>query len=415
MNKRYNNFILRTIKKNKSGIYNILKNEMTRQNNIIELKASENYPSDAVMAAAGSLFCCKYTEGYAKFKDIGNSGRYYASCENYDLLENYGLKVFRKLFNAPDYYFNLQPHSGSSANCIAYSSVLNIGDTILSMGMESGGHLSHSSSKSFVTHMYNVVEYNVDENGVLNYEDILRIAKEIKPKLIVCGASAYPLEIDFEEFHKIAKEVNAYLMADISHISTLCAYNLHKTPFGVCDLITFTTQKIFRGNRGGVIACKPELAKQVDSSCFPFWQGGSLQNMIAAKIVAAEEASKPSYYNYLLDVVKNAKSMRDVFSDNGFDVTDTSTHMFNIDFTKTHPHVTGKMVQDALEKIDIAVNKNMVPGDKRGPKEASGIRIGTPAMTTRGWKEHDFAVCAHRIMAVIDALETKAKLKEVDN
>lgn len=403
MSKGYNNYILNTL--GNSAVAIILKKEMARQDNNIELIASENYPSDAVMAAAGSIFCAKYTEGYPAAKEIGNKGRYYGSCQFYDELELYGVQVFQRLFNAPDYYFNLQPHSGSSANCVAYSSVLNIGDTILAMGMSSGAHLTHSSVVSFVSKLYDVHTYGCGSDYVLDYDEIRQTALDIKPKLIVCGGSAFPNEIDFRKFREIADACGAYLMADIAHISTLCAYGLHSNPFGLCDLITFTTQKIFRGNRGGIVACKQELAKKVDNACFPRWQGGALQNMVAAKVIAAEEACTNEYEQYVNQVVRNAKAMRDEFEKLGYDVSPTQTHMFLIDLSRTHPHLTGKMAQDELDKHDITLNKNAVPHDKRGPMQTSGLRIGTPAMTTKGWVEQDFIKCAHNIDAIIGKMK----------
>lgn len=402
MSKEYNNYILNTL--GNSRVTTILKKEIMRQDNNVELIASENYPSDAVMAAAGSIFCAKYTEGYPAKKEIGNKGRYYGSCQFYDELELYGVKIFQHLFSAPDYYFNLQPHSGSNANCIAYSSVLNISDTILAMGMSSGAHLTHSSTASFVSKLYDVHTYGCGSDYVLDYDEIRQTALDIKPKLIVCGGSAFPNKIDFRKFKEIANACGAYLMADISHISTLCAYGLHISPFELCDLITFTTQKIFRGNRGGVIACKQELAKKVDSACFPRWQGGALQNMVASKVVAAEEACANEYEQYINQVVRNAKAMRDEFANLGYDVSPTQTHMFLIDLTNTHPHLTGKMVQDELDRHDITLNKNTVPNEQRSPMQASGLRIGTPAMTTRGWKEQDFIDCAHKIDGIIKGM-----------
>ena len=399
MSKEYNTCVLNTL--GNSPVATILKKEMARQDRNVELIASENYPSDAVMAAAGSIFCAKYTEGYPAAKEIGNNGRYYGSCQFYDELELYGVQVFQQLFNAPDYYFNLQPHSGSNANCIAYSSVLDIGDTILAMDMSSGAHLTHSSAASFVSKLYDVHTYGCDADYALDYDKIKQVALDISPKLIVCGGSAFPNGIDFRRFREIADACGAYLMADIAHISTLCAYGLHSNPFGLCDLITFTTQKIFRGNRGGVVACKQSLAKKVDSACFPRWQGGALQNMVAAKVIAAEEACTKEYDDYVHQVVKNAKAMRDEFAKMGYDVSPTQTHMFLINLTHTHPHLTGKMVQDELDRHGITLNKNTVPNDQRGPMQTSGLRIGTPAMTTKGWVEQDFIECAHNIDAII--------------
>lgn len=403
MSKEYNAYILNAL--GNSPVATILKKEMARQDSNVELIASENYPSDAVMAAAGSIFCAKYTEGYPAAKEIGNKGRYYGSCQFYDELELYGVQVFQQLFNAPDYYFNLQPHSGSNANCIAYSSVLDIGDTILAMDMSSGAHLTHSSAASFVSNLYDVHTYGCDSDYALDYDKIKHIALNIRPKLIVCGGSAFPNEIDFRRFREIADVCGAYLTADIAHISTLCAHGLHSNPFGLCDLITFTTQKIFRGNRGGVVACKQGLAKKVDSACFPRWQGGALQNMVAAKVIAAEEACTKEYDDYVHQVVKNAKAMRDEFAKMGYDVSPTQTHMFLIDLTRTHPHLTGKMVQDELDRHGITLNKNTVPNDQRGPMQTSGLRIGTPAMTTKGWAEQDFIECAHNIDAIIGKMK----------
>lgn len=403
MSKEYNVYVLNAL--GNSPVAAILKKEMARQDSNVELIASENYPSDAVMAAAGSIFCAKYTEGYPAAKEIGNKGRYYGSCQFYDELELYGVQVFQRLFNAPDYYFNLQPHSGSNANCIAYSSVLDIGDTILAMDMSSGAHLTHSSAASFVSKLYDVHTYGCDADYTLDYDKIKQAALDIRPKLIVCGGSAFPNEIDFRRFREIADACGAYLMADIAHISTLCAYGLHSNPFGLCDLITFTTQKIFRGNRGGVVACKQSLAKKVDSACFPRWQGGALQNMVAAKVIAAEEACTKEYNEYVHHVVKNAKAMRDEFAKMGYDVSPTQTHLFLIDMTHTHPHLTGKMVQDELDRHGITLNKNTVPNDQRGPMQTSGLRIGTPAMTTKGWVEQDFIECAHNIDAIIGKMK----------
>ena len=402
----YDNFILDTIKKSSRKVGNILAKEMQRQEDTIELIASENFPSDAAKAACGSLFMCKYTEGYAENKELGNRGRYYGGCQYYDELENYGVKVFQKLFHT-NYYFNLQPHSGSSANMIAYSAVLNPGDTILSMDMNSGAHLTHSSPVSFVSKTYNVKTYGTDENGLLDYSDILRIAKEVKPKAIVCGASAYPRIIDFKKFRKIADEVNAYLIADIAHISGLVISEDHPTPFGYADIITFTTHKTFRSVRGGVVACKQALAKNIDSSCFPRHQGGSLQNAIAGKIITAEENCKRSYRKYIHKVVKNCKAMANEFIKMGYDVTTNGTdnHLFVVDLSKTHPNITGLQVQQECDNNNITLNKNCVPNEKRSPKQTSGIRIGTAAMTTKGFTTKDFIRTAHKIDKIISSLE----------
>ena len=422
--RKINRFVRKFVHKNHSFVANLISAEDERINKTVELIASENFPSEAVRAALSSSFVCKYTEGYPENRYSGNEGRYYGGCRCADAIEEYCCKKWREAFKT-DYHVNVQPLSGSSANAAAYASVLNPGDTILSMSMDSGAHLTHSSPVSFVSRFYNVVTYGLDKDGIICYNDIANKIKQYKPKLVLAGASAYSREIDFRRIKRIIDdavkngdvEERPYFMVDMAHIAGLIVGDEHQTPFGLADIITTTTHKTLRSCRGGLIFCRKELAHKVDSAVFPFYNGGTHQNIIAAKAIGAEEACTKEYYDYIHQVVLNAKAMCDEFIYAGYDVVGggTDNHLFMLDFTKTHPHVTGKMVQDALEKIDIAVNKNMVPGDKRVPKEASGIRIGTPAMTTRGWNEHDFAVCAHRIMAVIEALEAKAKLKEVDN
>lgn len=408
MSNVYNDFIYQTVKNHSPMTAMILKKETDRQDNAIELIASENYPSEAVMAACGSIMMCKYTEGYSPNKALGRKARYYGGCENFDAIEDYGIKVFQRLFDT-DYYFNLQPHSGSNANFIAYASVLNIGDSLLSMSMDAGAHLTHSSPVSFVSKMYNVCTYGVNKKGFLDYDKIEQTAKDIRPKAIMCGASAYPRKIDFAKLREIADSINAYLIADVAHISTLCASGEHISPFGYAHIITFTTQKIFRGPRGGIIACVPELAKKVDSACFPFAQGGSLQNAILGKVIAAEEACKPEYKEYIHQVVRNSKAMCDEFIRLGYDIVTggTENHLFMIDFSKTHPNLTGKMVQDELDKHGITLNKNCVPGEKRSPTEASGVRIGTAAMTTKGFTEKDFVKTAQEIDKIIRNMENE--------
>lgn len=402
MSKEYNDFILKTVKKTSPKVAKILEAEMKRQDETIELIASENFPSDAALAACGSIMSCKYTEGYPANKIVGNSGRYYGGCQFYDELELYGDEVFKKAFNT-DYYFNLQPSSGSNANCIAYSAVLNVGDKVLSMSMNSGAHLTHSSPVSFVSKLYDVSTYGTDANGFIDYDEVMRIAQEVKPKAIMCGASAYPREIDFSKFREIADAVDAYLIADIAHISGLVIAGDHMSPFGYADIVTFTTHKTFRSVRGGVVACHPELAKKIDSSCFPRWQGGSLQNAIMGKVISAEEACTDTYKEYIHNVVKNTKRMCEEFISLGYDVTTggTDNHLFMVDFTRTHPNLTGLAVQEELDKHNITINKNCVPCEKRSPKETSGIRIGCAAMTTKGFTEQDFVETAHKIDAII--------------
>lgn len=424
MYRKINSFVRKIVYKKHPFVANIISAEDDRINKTVELIASENFPSDAVRAALASSFVCKYTEGYPENRYSGNEGRYYGGCRNADALEEYCCRKWREAFKT-DYHVNVQPLSGSSANAAAYASVLNPGDTILSMSMDSGAHLTHSSPVSFVSKFYNVVTYGLDKEGNICYNEMVDKIKQYKPKLVLAGASAYSKEIDFRRIKRIIDdavkngdvEERPYFMVDMAHIAGLIIGDEHQTPFDMADIITTTCHKILRGPRGGLIFCRKELAHKVDSAVFPFYNGGTHQNIIAAKAICAEEACTLAYRKYAHQVVLNAKAMCDEFIYAGFDVVGggTENHLFMLDFTNTHPHVTGKMAQDALEKINIAVNKNMVPNDKRGPKEASGIRIGTPAMTTRGWVEHDFSVCAYEIMSVINALEAKAKLKEVDN
>lgn len=398
MSSRYDKYVLKTVKKVSPKVAEILKAEMDRQDRNIELIASENFPGDAIKAVTGSVFMNKYTEGMPH-------KRYYGGCENFDKLEDYGECIFTKAFNTC-YHFNLQPSSGSNANMIAYGAVMNVGDTLLSMDMGSGSHLTHASPVSFVSKLYNVVTYKTNDAGELDYDNILSIAKECKPKAIMCGASAYPREINFKKFREIANEVGAYLIADIAHISGLVISGDHMSPFGYADIITFTTQKTFRANRGGVIACRQELKTKVDSSVFPRHQGGSLQNEVAGKVIGAEIACTDKYRKYIHQVVKNTKAMCEVFNKNGFDVVTggTDNHLFLIDFSKTHPNISGKTVQDTLDKYGITVNKNGVPNDKRKPMETSGIRIGCAAMTSKGWKEKDFEAVAKTMIKIINSI-----------
>jgi len=399
MSKEYNEFILKTIRSASPVVAGILEKEMDRQEKTIELIASENFPSDASLAGCGSIMSCKYTEGYP-------SRRYYGGCQYYDELERYGESVFQKAFNT-DYHFNLQPHSGSNANCIAYSSVLNLGDTILAMSMDCGAHLTHSSPASFVSKMYDVYTYGTDSNGFIDYDDLEERIHEYEPKAIVCGASAYPREIDFQRIREICDTANAYMIADIAHISGLVISGDHQSPFGLADIVTFTTQKTFRSVRGGVVACKQEISNRVDSACFPRWQGGAMQNAIMGKVISAEEACKDDYKEYIHQVVRNSKAMCDEFIRLGYDAVTggTDNHMFLLDFTKTHPNLTGKAVQDMLDEHMITLNKNGVPNDRRKPMETSGVRIGLPAMTTRGWKEIDAIECARVIDGLIRKLD----------
>ena len=401
-------FIQETVGKDHPFIAELVAKEDARQAETIELIASENFPSDAVKVAAASSFVAKYSEGYPVNRTSGNKGRYYGGCENVNELEEYCCNKWREVFKT-DYHVNVQPHSGSSANFAAYMAVLNPGDTILAMAMDAGSHLTHASPVSFVSKFYNVVTYGLDENGYIDYEDAIKKAKIYKPKLIVAGASAYSRVIDFELFAKLAENIDAYLMVDMAHIAGLVAAGDHPSPFGLADIITTTTHKTLRGTRGGLIFCKPELARRIDSAVFPGSQGGSLQNIIAAKAVTAEEACTEEYREYIHNVVKNCKAMANEFVAMGYDVITggTDNHLFLIDLSKTHPNITGKMVQDYLDEYGITLNKNGVPGDKRKPMETSGVRIGTAAMTTKGYTAEDFIKVAHRIDELINNMGDK--------
>lgn len=417
MSKEYNDFILDMVRRTSPRVAEILKKEMARQDETVELIASENWPSDAALAVNGSVFNCKYTEGYPAQKEIGNKGRYYGGCQYYDELETYGLEVFRKAFNT-NYYFNLQPHSGSNANMIAYAAVLKPKDTILAMSLDNGGHLTHGSAVNFSGKLYDVKFYNVDSNGFIDYEDLEKKMRLYRPKLILAGASAYSRTIDFQRIRKIIEAVRLdyftgydidyrpYFMVDMAHIAGLVAAGEHPTPFGFADIITFTTHKTFRSCRGAVVACKPELAKKIDSACFPYGQGGSIQSAIAAKIISAEETMTDEYKDYIRQVKANAKAMCGEFIKMGYEVVTggTDNHMFLIDLSRTHPNLTGKQVQNELDEHKITLNKNCVPNEKRSPTQASGIRIGTAPMTTKGWKEQDFIDCAHKIDEIISSI-----------
>lgn len=401
------------------SIYNALKDEEERQHENIELIASENFISEDVRRLAGSVFTNKYCEGYPEQSSIdkfiekypdyihtGNIGRYYGGCENADFIELYARYLFQKLFKT-DYHVNVQPHSGSQANFAAYASILKPGDTVLSMNLSNGGHLTHGSSVNFSGKLYNMIFYNTDEHGFIDFNDVYNKAIKYKPKLILAGASAYPRIIDFKKFKEIADSVNAYFMVDMAHIAGLIAAEEHPSPFGLADIITTTTHKTLRSARGGVIFCKPELAKKVDSAVFPNAQGGPLMHIIAAKAQGAYEALQPGYKEYMHNVVINTKSMCDEFIKMGYDVVTggTDNHLFLLDFSKTHPNITGRQVQEACDKEQITLNKNCVPNEQRKPKETSGVRIGCAAMTSKNYTKEDFIKVAHIIDDIINSIK----------
>lgn len=384
----------------KSRVFEIIAAEQARQNSTVELIASENFVSENVMKAVGSCLTNKYSEGYPAQRPSGNRGRYYGGCQYVDELEEYCSHQWQAVFQT-DYHVNVQPHSGSSANLAAYMSVLKPGDTILAMSLNNGGHLTHGSPVNFSGKLFHMEFYGVDENGFIDYEDVLRKARECRPQLILAGASAYSRIIDFPAFADAAREAGAYFMVDMAHIAGLVAAGDHPSPFGLADIITTTTHKTLRGTRGGLIFCKPELAKRVDSAVFPGCQGGALQHVIAGKAVTAEEASTEEFREYIHAVVRNCRAMCDEFISMGYKVVTggTDNHLFLLDLTDTG--LTGKAVQDELDRHGITLNKNCVPNETRSPQQTSGVRIGTAAMTTKGYTEQDFIDTARRIDRII--------------
>ena len=384
----------------KSRVFEIIAAEQARQNSTVELIASENFVSENVMKAVGSCLTNKYSEGYPAQRPSGNRGRFYGGCQYVDELEEYCCRQWQAVFQT-DYHVNVQPHSGSSANLAAYMSVLKPGDTILAMSLNNGGHLTHGSPVNFSGKLFHMEFYGVDENGFIDYEDVRRKARECRPQLILAGASAYSRIIDFPAFADAAREAGAYFMVDMAHIAGLVAAGDHPSPFGLADIITTTTHKTLRGTRSGLIFCRPELAKRVDSAVFPGCQGGALQHVIAGKAVTAEEASTEEFREYIHAVVRNCKAMCDEFISMGYKVVTggTDNHLFLLDLTDTG--LTGKAVQDELDRHGITLNKNCVPNESRSPQQTSGVRIGTAAMTTKGYTEQDFIAVARQIDRII--------------
>ena len=382
-----------------SKVFDYIAMEQRRQETTVELIASENFTSEAVCRAVGSCLTNKYSEGYPAHREMGNQGRYYGGWV-VDELETYCIAKWREVFHT-DYHVNVQPHSGTSANLAAYMALLQPGDRILSMSLANGGHLSHGLPVNASGRLYDIAAYDVDENGLIDYDGMERLARELKPRLIIAGASAYSRTIDFARFAQAAQATGAYFMADIAHIAGLVAAGEHPSPFGLADVVTTTTHKTLRGPRGGLIFCRPELAKKVDSAVFPGMQGGPLQHVIAGKAVAAEEALTPEYRAYIHCVVVNCRAMAAEFMAMGYKVVTggTDNHLFLLDLTDTG--LTGREVQEELDRCGITLNKNCVPGDKRSPFQTSGVRIGTAAMTTKGYTAEDFRRVAHRIDEVV--------------
>ena len=373
--------------------------ELFRQRRNIELIASENIVSPAVMAAMGSVLTNKYAEGYP-------GKRYYGGCQYVDIVEDIARRRACQLFGAD--HANVQPHSGAQANEAVYHALVNVGDTVLGMSLASGGHLTHGSPVNFSGRNYNMVSYGLDENGYIDYEQVRALALEHKPKMIIAGASAYPRVIDFAKFADIAKEVGAYLFVDMAHIAGLVAGGAHPSPVPYADVVTTTTHKTLRGPRGGMILCKKELAQKIDKAIFPGTQGGPLEHIIAAKAVCLGEALKPEFKDYAEQIVKNAKAMAEEFSRLGVNMVSggTDNHLMLIDLRSLG--VTGKELERRLDEVYITVNKNAVPNDPESPFVTSGIRVGTPAATTRGFKEAEMKLIANWIYKAAVDFENSA-------
>ncbi|MBQ2297324.1 MAG: serine hydroxymethyltransferase [Ruminiclostridium sp.] len=376
---------------------NAVRAEYDRQRRNIELIASENFVSEAVMAAASTVLTNKYAEGYP-------GKRYYGGCECVDVVEDIARDRVKALFGAD--HANVQPHSGASANFAVYQALCNIGDVVMGMNLDNGGHLTHGSPVNFSGLNYKMVSYGVDENGFIDYDQVRALALEHKPKMIIAGASAYPRVIDFAKFREIADEVGAYLFVDMAHIAGLVAVGLHPSPVPYADVVTTTTHKTLRGPRGGVILCKEALAKTIDKAIFPGAQGGPLMHIITAKAVAFGEAQKPEFKTYQEQVLKNAKALAESLMEAGFDLVSggTDNHLMLVDLRKAG--ITGKEMEKRLDACNITVNKNTIPDDPQSPFVTSGIRVGVPAATSRGLVEEDFKLLGKLMWKVATEFET---------
>lgn len=373
--------------------------EYSRQKRNIELIASENIVSEAVMMAMGTVLTNKYAEGFP-------SKRYYGGCECVDVVENIAIERAKKLFGAD--HACVQPHSGASANLAVYFALIKPGDTVLGLNLAHGGHLTHGSPVNLSGTYYNFVPYSLDDSERINYDKVRELALEHKPKLIVAGASAYPREIRFDKFAEIAHEVGAYLMVDMAHIAGLVAAGLHQSPVPYADVVTTTTHKTLRGPRGGLILCKEALAKQINKAVFPGTQGGPLEHIIAAKAVCFGEALKPEFKAYQQQVINNAQAFAKALTDEGFRLVSggTDNHLILIDLQNMN--ITGKELEKRLDEVYITANKNAIPNDPQSPFITSGLRVGTPAVTTRGFKEEDMVKVAHFIKLAATDFENKA-------
>ena len=397
----YTDLCMEVLKESDPEIFGIIEHELKRQRDCINLIASENIVDDTILSAMGSVLTNKYAEGYP-------SKRYYGGCSYVDDLEQLAIYRANSLFKSEG--ANVQPHSGSQANMGVYFSVLSPGDTVMGMNLHSGGHLTHGSKVNFSGQLYNFVQYGVDVNtGFLDYDKIQQIAYECHPKLIVCGASAYPRSIDFAKFREIADNVGALLMSDMAHIAGLVATGLHPDPVPYSDFVTSTTHKTLRGPRGAFVLFKKKFEEQINKSIFPGIQGGPHMHTIAAKAICFKNAMKPSFKDYISRVVSNCKSMSEEFKALGIKLVSdgTDNHMLLLDLSKSN--ITGKDLEKMLEEVNIVVNKDTIPGDKRGPRDCSGIRIGTPSITSRGMNEEDCKKIANLIFLVIDNFDKNKK------
>ncbi len=382
-------------------IYKAIKKEEKRQKQHIELIASENFTSVAVREAVSSVLTNKYAEGYP-------NKRYYCGCENIDTVESLAIERAKKLFNAE--HANVQPHSGSNANFAVYMALCKPGDTILGMSLPAGGHLTHGTSVNASGKVFNAISYGLDpQTELIDYDEVERLAKEHKPKLIIAGASAYPRIIDFKRFREIADSVGAYLMVDMAHVAGLVATGLHPNPCEYADVVTTTTHKTLRGPRGGMILCKANIAKKIDSAVFPCTQGGPLEHVIAGKAVMLKEAMQPEFKQYQQQVVKNCNVLANELKKYGFRLVSggTDNHLVLVDLTPFN--VTGKEVSELLHKANITTNKNSIPNEKLSPTVTSGLRLGTPAVTTLGMKEDEMKIIAKMIYRVVTEKEKAVK------
>jgi len=387
-------------------LWQAIKNEDKRQEEYIELIASENYTSPRVLQAQGSKLTNKYAEGYP-------GKRYYGGCEYIDVVESLAIERAKKLFGAD--YVNVQPHSGSQANAAVYMALINPGDTIMGLNLADGGHLTHGHKANFSGKLYNPVTYGVKANGEIDYDQVAKLAKEHKPKLIMSGFSAYSLIIDWQKFRDIADDVGAYLVADMAHVAGLIAVGLYPSPVQIADVTTTTTHKTLRGPRSGLILAKanPEIEKKLNSAIFPGLQGGPLEHVIAAKAVALKEAMSPEFKIYQQQVMTNAKTMVEIMLQRGYDIVagKTENHLFLVDLVSKN--ITGKDAENMLGEANITVNKNMVPNDPQPPFTTSGLRIGTPAVTTRGFKELEVKQTANWICDILDDVTNTAIVTKI--